>query len=80
MQRGRKRKTVEDHPIELVKQLLDLTTGEKDYLLVERADLSRSYLSQLRHARYADPGIKSLIKLAEALDYKIVLQWKYKED
>lgn len=73
MQNNRKRKLCYEHPLPLVKQLLDLTDGEKDYLLMEKAKLSHSYLSQLRHARYSDPGVKGIIRLAGALGYDLVL-------
>lgn len=73
--RGRKKQRPEaEHPVAIVAALMRLIDpAEKDYLITEKADLSRSYLSGLRHDHTRDPRISKIVKIADALGYEVVL-------
>ena len=77
-QAGRPKLIVGEHTIPLVREILQLTRGHKDYVITMEADIADSFLSTLRQRPLADPGVGKMARIADSIGYELVLRPKLK--
>ena len=64
----------QQHPVDVVEELLEACDGVKDEVIEGDAQLSRGMISKLRKGHVEGPQITTIAKLAGALGYRLRLE------